>query len=148
MQRAPVRCMTPEDLKERTTALAVEVVKFCRTLRRQPEARQIADQLSDSATATASNYRAACRARSKKEFISKLAVAVEEADESVGWLDIILRADLTSADEPKALMREAREVLAILAASRRTAEGRNDQKLPRRPSISNDSIPQSSINHQ
>jgi len=74
---APLACrvlltsgMTPEELKERTTAFAVEVVKSCRHLRERPEARSTAVQLSDSAQSTASNYRAACRARSHREFVS------------------------------------------------------------------------------
>jgi four helix bundle protein len=115
--------MTPEDLKERTTAFAVEAVKFCCHLRLKPEARHIADQLNDSSTSTAANYRAACRARSHREFVSKIAVAVEEADESVGWLEVITRAGLASGEQPDGLLREGREILAILAASRKTAEG-------------------------
>jgi len=124
----PVRftaAMTPQELRERTTAFAVQVVKFCRELRRLPEARHIADQLTDSATSTASNYRAACRARSHREFISKIAVSVEEADESVGWFEVIIRAELATGEIATALHREANELLAILAASRRTAESRN-----------------------
>lgn len=113
--------MTPQELKDRTTEFAVNVVKFCRELRRLPEARQIADQLVDSATSTASNYRAACRARSHREFISKIAVAVEEADESVGWFEIITRAGLATGADAGTLRGEAEEILAILAASRRTA---------------------------
>jgi four helix bundle protein len=81
-----MRHVTPDELRERTTNFAAEIVKFARRLRRKPEARNIADQMSDSATAVAANYRAVTRARSKREFISKLAVCVEEADETVGWL--------------------------------------------------------------
>ncbi len=116
--------MTPEELKERTTAFAVEVIKFCRQLRERPEARSTAAQLSDSAQSTASNYRAACRARSHREFISKISVAVEEADETVGWLEIVRRAELAPTNAADVLRREASEILAILAASRRTAEKR------------------------
>jgi len=76
-------------------------------------------------TSAASNYRAACRARSHREFISKIAVAVEEADESVGWFEVIIRAGLATGEIPTAIHREASELLAILAASRRTAEARN-----------------------
>ena len=120
--------MTPEDLKERTTAFAVEVVKFCRQLRERPEARSTAGQLSDSAQSTASNYRAACRARSHREFISKISVAVEEADETVGWLEILRRAELATDQATGALRREAGELLAILAASKRTAERRQKDR--------------------
>jgi len=116
--------MTPEDLKERTTAFAVEVVKFCRQLRERPEACSTAAQLSDAAQSTASNYRAACRARSHREFVSKISVAVEEADETVGWLEIVRRAELANSQPTDDLRREAGEILAILAASRRTAERR------------------------
>jgi len=118
--------VTPEELKERLTDFAVAVVKFCRVLRQAPEARSIAGQLSDSATAVASNYRAACRARSRREFISRLAVSVEEADESVGWFQVILKAGLASGGEVTELFQESQEILAILAASRRTAQRRHE----------------------
>src|SRR5262245_56969037 len=101
--------MTPAELKARLTAFAVAVVKFCRELRKKPEARSIADQLIDSATSMASNYRACCRARSKREFISKIAVAVEEADETEGWLVIILDAELWDRPLPERLLQEGRE---------------------------------------
>ena len=78
--------------------------------------------MSDSATAVAANYRAVTRARSKREFIPKLAICVEEADETVGWLEIIRQSETASAAETDDLLREAREILAILAASRKTAE--------------------------
>jgi four helix bundle protein len=116
--------MNPEELKERLTAHAVDCVTFCVELRKKPEARQIADQLSASTTSTATNYRSACRARSHREFVSKIGTALEEADESVGWLEIIVRSGLADTDRAVALRREASEVLAILAASRRTAASR------------------------
>jgi four helix bundle protein len=116
--------MNPEDLKERLTTYAVDCVTFCVELREKPEARQMADQLSASATSTAANYRSACRARSHREFVSKIGTALEEADESVGWLEIIVRSGLADSDRTVALRREASEVLAILAASRRTAAGK------------------------
>jgi four helix bundle protein len=118
--------MTPEDLKKRTTEFGISAVKFCAELRQRPEARNIADQLSASATAVSANYRSACRARSRREFISKLAVALEEADESVGWLEIAAGAGLGRPDDVRVLSAEAREIVAILAASRRTAERKQD----------------------
>jgi four helix bundle protein len=127
--------VTPEQMKERLTVWAVEVVGLCRALRVRPEARHLADQLLASATSVAANYRAACRARSRREFASKLAVAVEEADESVGWMQILVRANFI--DEPHAakILNEAEQLLAILAASRRTAE-RNARRLDEPPSRS------------
>jgi len=117
--------MTPDALRDRLTTFAVDCVTLCADLRGRPEARQIADRLSASATSAAATYRAAIRARSRREFVSKLAVAVDEADESVGWLEIIVRSGLASADRTVALRREASEVLALLASSRRTAAGRH-----------------------
>lgn len=105
---------------------AVEVVSLCRELRVRPEARHLADQLLASATSSAANYRAACRARSRREFVSKLAVAVEEADESVGWIQILIRAAFIGEPHAARILNEAEQLLAILAASRRTAE-RNDR---------------------
>jgi four helix bundle protein len=117
-----VGSVTPEELRERTTAFAADVLAFCRDLKRTSDARNVFDQLSDSGTAVAANYRCACRARSRREFISKLAIAVEEADETVGRLEIIIRSKTASGGRPAELLREARGLLAILAASRRTAE--------------------------
>ncbi len=84
--------------------------------------------MSDAATAVAANYRAVTRARSNREFISKLAICVEEADETVCWLEIAHRSETATPDEVKDLLKEARELLAILAASRRTAERGKDER--------------------
>jgi four helix bundle protein len=116
--------MTPDELKERTLSLAVEVVRFCCDLRRRSDARHIADQLSDSATSAAMNYRAACRARSHREFRAKLGIALEEADESVGWLTVIIRAGLDHSPRSAALLAAMDEIVAIFVASRKTAEAR------------------------
>jgi four helix bundle protein len=122
MQPSPL--MTPEELKARTTDFGADVARFTTQLRRRPEARSMADQLTDSATAVPSNYRSACRARSHREFVSKLSVALEEADESVGWLEILVKSGLVGAPEVESLLDEARQLVAILGASRRTAEER------------------------
>jgi four helix bundle protein len=129
--------VTPDDLRERTTAFAVSIIKICGELRRKPEGRRIADQLSDSATAIAANYRSATRARSRREFISKLAVSVEEADETLGWLEMVTRSQLASGQELTTALAESRELVAILSASRATAErnaarhlGRANPKSP------------------
>lgn len=108
------------------TAFAVETVNFCKPFWLKPETRFIADQLCRSATSTASNYRIACRARSKREFVSKLGIALEEAAESVGWFEIIDGARFADPRLTAPLIREARELVAILAASRITAMRRRD----------------------
>lgn len=78
-----------EDFKNRTKQFAVDIIKFCRTLPKSREANIIKNQLIRSSSSVASNYRAACRARSGKEFYAKLCIVVEEADESVFWLEMI-----------------------------------------------------------
>jgi len=78
-------------------------------------------QLLRAGTSVAANYRAVCRARSRAEFISKIGVAVEEADETVFWLEILVETGLVPRVQMEKLLAEANELLAILAASQRTA---------------------------
>ena len=115
--------MTPEQLRRRTTKFSIDTVVFCKPFWLRPETRYLADQLCRASTSTASNYRGACRGRSKREFIAKLGVALEEADESVGWFEVIEGAGFAEPSKVGPLLREARELVAILAASRITALG-------------------------
>jgi four helix bundle protein len=110
-----------DELRHRTFELGVQCVVFCRRLPVTWEAREIARQLLRSGTSVAANFRAACRGRSRREFIAKLSVAVEEADETVMWLDLLERTDLAKRETIEPINREAREILAILARSLRTA---------------------------
>lgn len=96
-----------EHLKERAARLAERVVRFVRELPNTMEARRIGGQLLDAATAMAANYRAACRARSHAEFVAKLGTVVEEADETQGWLSLLVRCDIVSAESVKPLLGEA-----------------------------------------
>jgi four helix bundle protein len=89
-------------------------------------------QLQDAATSAAANYRAACRAQSKAGFIAKLSIALEEADEAVGWLQRLSHQRVGHAPKVDGLLQEAGEICAILNASRQTAEGRRS-RLRRRP---------------
>lgn len=98
-------------------------MELFRSLPRTEEARVIGRQLLRSGTSVAANYRAVCRARSKAEFISKIGVVVEEADEVVFWLELLVDTRILSADLVKDLLTEANELLAIFAASQRTAKG-------------------------
>ena len=82
----------------------------------------IVDQLLDSAGATDSNYRAACRSRSTREFIAKIGVAAEEADESKGWLELLVRSEQVPEAKARPLIQEADELTAIFVKSRKTAE--------------------------
>src|ERR1035437_3293659 len=85
----------------------------------------LANQLMRSASSVAANYRAACRSRSKAEFVAKLSIVVEEADETVLWLELIRDGKLLPSDRIKDLLAEANEITAIMVASRKTASSGN-----------------------
>jgi four helix bundle protein len=110
-----------EELRDRSKQFAVSIVRFFRILPRTEEARVIGKQLLRSATSVAANYRAAGRSRSHAEFISKIGTVVEEADETVFWLEMLSDAEIVRKEEAEALSVEANELLAIFAASQRTA---------------------------
>jgi four helix bundle protein len=112
---------TSEALKARTETFAVAVVKFCETLPNTLAGRRIAQQLIDSSTSVAANYRAACRAYTRPLFVSKLAIVSEEADESELWLRIIRKTGLLPQAAAAPLEREAHELACIFTASLRTA---------------------------
>src|SRR5262245_49911905 len=109
-------------LQARTQAFAASTIRFCEGLPHSVASQRIAAQLIDSVGGTDSNYRAACRARSKAEFIAKLGVAIEEVDESRGWLELLVRSNQVSAEAAAPLIQEADELTAILVKSRKTAE--------------------------
>ena len=109
-------------LKERTKQFAIRIVTVSRSLPRSREADVVGRQLLRSGTGVAANYRAVCRARSKAEFISKMSIVVEEADETVFWLELLGDTGLASASKLALLLKEANELLAICAASLRTAK--------------------------
>jgi len=101
------------------------VLKVADSLPRTPSGRTLASQIADSGTSAASNYRAACKGRSRREFIAKLGSAEEEADETQFWLELIMESGLVPAERLQPLHREACEITAILAASRKSASGRD-----------------------
>jgi four helix bundle protein len=114
--------MTPQELRKRSMAFAVRTVRFCRTFPNTWEARQIGGQLIDAATSVAMNYRSAGRGRSHKEFTAKLGIVVEEADETVGWLELIAEVELAQGNELAWLLRESKELLAIFGSGYHTAK--------------------------
>ena len=111
-------------LKDRTQAFAVLVVKFSESLPNTLAARRIGQQLIDSGTSVAANYRAACRAGTRPGFVAKLAIVVEEADESGFWLGLLVETGLATEERLAALRKEADELTAIFTASLRTARSR------------------------
>lgn len=110
------------DLKERTKQFALRVIRLCRALPRSEEARIIGRQLLRSGTSVGANYRAACRARSKAEFVAKLGIVLEEADETVFWLELLQESDIVTARKLGSLAQEARELTSIFVASICTAK--------------------------
>ena len=113
--------MDQEALKERCKALALRVMSLIDHLPKSVQGRVIADQIMRSASSVAANYRAACRARSKAEFVAKLSIVVEEADETVLWLELIKDGKLLPENRVGNLLEEANEITAIMVASRKTA---------------------------
>jgi four helix bundle protein len=113
---------TPRDLQARTRAFALRILRVFRSLPESREARVLGPQLLRSATSVAANYRAACRARSRRDFLSKLGIVEEEADESLFWLEFIADAGLIQREKLSDLIPEAGQLTAIVVASRRTAK--------------------------
>jgi len=104
-------------------AFALRILRLCREQRKTgDEGRDIARQLLRSGTSVAANYRAAGRGRSKSEFIAKLGIVEEEADETQFWLELIIRAETVKPSRVKPLLDEATEVVAIVSASKRSAK--------------------------
>ena len=116
--------MTPDELRNRTKQYALRIMKAVEALPNNIRGRVIADQLMRSGTSVGANYRAVCRARSRKEFIAKLGVVIEEADESAFWMEVTVESGLLPEKRLGALLKEANELVAIMTASRRTAECR------------------------
>jgi four helix bundle protein len=117
------------DLKVRTKQFALRVMKLVDALPRTIQGRAISNQIIGSATSVAANYRAACRARSRAEFIAKIGVVEEEADETCFWLELIIDSGLLTEPRVRPLLSEAGELVAIMAASRKSAVGNRQSKM-------------------
>jgi four helix bundle protein len=111
-----------EAFKKRTKDFTLEIINLYRNLPKTEEARIVGRQLLRSATSVASNYRAACRARSNNEFFAKISIVVEEADETVFWLELLDEAKIIMVD--KKIMKEAKEILAVVSSSRKTLKSK------------------------
>ena len=110
-----------EQLRDRTKTFAVRVVRLYRSLPYGADAQVLGKQLLRCGTAVAANYRAACRSRSRAEWLAKIGVVVEEADESLFWLEMLSDCEIVRIEKLKALLAEAHELSAIFTASRATA---------------------------
>jgi four helix bundle protein len=114
--------MNPIELKQRTKNFALRIIKLSRTISKADVAgRAVANQIIRSGTSVAANYRATCRARSKAEFIAKIGTVEEESDETALWLESFGESGIIPTRKLSALLQEANDLTAIMAASRKTA---------------------------
>jgi four helix bundle protein len=113
--------MDRQELRDRTKRFALRVMKLTEALPRTTTGRAIGSQLVRSGTSVGANYRAACRGRSRAEFVAKIGTVAEEADESAFWMELIVEGGLLKSDLVEPLRREAEELTAIFTASGRTA---------------------------
>jgi four helix bundle protein len=109
------------DLKERTKRFALDVIRLCAALPVKAEFRVIGNQLLRAGTSVGANYRAACRSKSKADFINKLSIVEEAADESEYWLELVENLSTTNRAELSRLKSEASQLVAIMVQSKKTA---------------------------
>ena len=116
--------MTEQEFKDRTKQVALRVIRVVDALHSGRVADAIARHLLRCATSVGANYRAACRGRSAADVIAKLCIVEEEADETLYWLELIVAAELMTADRLRPLMKEVNEIVAMTVASIKTLRGR------------------------
>lgn len=114
--------VSKNDLKERTKRFALLIIKLVESLPRGRTAEVIGRQLLRAGTSVGANYRAACRARSRADFIAKMGIVEEEADETIYWLELLVEGGILKFAEVELLMKEGTEILAIIVSSIRTAK--------------------------
>ena len=126
--------MTQNEMKLRTKKFALLIIQLVHNLPQSRSAKAIGNQLVRSGTSVGSNYRAVCRAKSTADFINKLAIVEEEADESAFWLEMLEDSAIVDPDAIAGLRREADEILRIVVAASKTAkQRRNPQSHIRNP---------------
>jgi four helix bundle protein len=113
--------MSETDLKKRTKAFALRILKLVDALPKTTAGRALASQIVRSGTSVAANYRAACRAKSPADFIAKMGIVEEEADETLFWLELLEESELVTAAKLSAIQQEANELIAITVTSIKTA---------------------------
>jgi four helix bundle protein len=129
--------MNAQELKERSKLFALRVMRLVDALPRTPKGNALSSQLVRSGMSVAANYRAACRGRSRAEFISKIGVAEEEADETALWLELIIADKLLTEKKVQPLLTEANELVAIMAASYISATRNKTSSLKSQSAIRN-----------
>ena len=116
------------DLRQRTKAFAVRVVKLVDALPNTRAAGVMGHQLLRCATSVGANYRAACRGRSQAEFVAKLGIVEEEADESIYWFELLIETGSMPEDRLRDLIREANEITAMIVSSIKTSRANKSSR--------------------
>ena len=114
--------MQAQEMKTRTRAFALRVIRLAESLPGTPAANVIRNQILRCGSSVGANYRAACRARSKPDFVSKMGIVEEEADETIYWMELLVDAEIVKKSRIADLMNEANEIVAIVVASIRTSK--------------------------
>ncbi len=118
--------MNKIDLKPRTMMFALRIIEFVESLSKGRTSDVIGTQLLRAGTSVGSNYRSACRAKSQADFIAKMGIVEEEADECMYWMELLVQSKIVASEQIKSLLKEADEILAITVSSIKTAK-RNKQ---------------------
>ena len=120
--------MTQTELKKRTKQLALRVIRLVESLPKTKTSNVIGNQLLRSGTSVGANYRAACRAKSTADFINKLAIVEEEADESMYWIELLVESNQIKLNLVESLLVEFDEILAIIVSAIKTSKARRNPK--------------------
>jgi four helix bundle protein len=121
--------MKPSELKERTKVFAHNCVKIAVSIPDNSLGKHIKNQLIRCSTSVAANYRATCLSQSRKSFIAKISIVIEEADETCFWLEFIINENLLTYEIISPILKEANELTSIFIASRKTAENNNQSTI-------------------
>jgi four helix bundle protein len=115
--------MKSDEMKARTRAFALRVIRLAESLPNTPTARVIRDQMLRCGPSVGANYRAACRAKSRPDFVSKMGTVEEEADETIYWMELLIDAEIVKRARIADLLDEADQILSIVISSIKTAKG-------------------------
>ncbi|HEV7747455.1 MAG TPA: four helix bundle protein [Pyrinomonadaceae bacterium] len=115
--------MNPEELKTRTRGFALRIIRLAESLPETPTGKVIRSQLIRCGSSVGANYRAACRARSRADFVSKMGIVEEEADETIYWMELLIDAAIVKRSRIADLLDEANQILSIVISSIKTARG-------------------------
>jgi four helix bundle protein len=115
--------MKSEEMKARTRAFALRIIRLAESLPNTPTANVIRNQMLRCGPSVGANYRAACRAKSKPDFVSKMGTVEEEADETIYWMELLIDAEIVKPARIADLLDEADQILSILISSIKTAKG-------------------------